>query len=81
MVSINGQDTVLLGDSDCNESIQSFNGEEWVKTELKGTIPSPRTVSQAARFKNQVFKTRFVRNIFSVTFLRSYHNVQHFSRS
>ena len=55
MVSKNGEDTVLLGDSDCNESIQCFNGEEWVKTELKGTVPSPRTVSQAARFKNQVF--------------------------
>ena len=68
MVSINGQDTVLLGDSDCNESIQSFNGEEWVKTELKGTIPSPRTVSQAARFKNQVFKTSFIRNIFLLHF-------------
>ena len=68
MVSLNEQDTVLLGDSDCNESIQSFNGEEWVKTELKGTIPCPRTVSQAARFKNQVFETRFVGNIFLLIF-------------
>ena len=54
MVNLNEKETVLLGDSEANESIQSFNGQEWVKSEIKGTMPSARTVSQAARFKQQV---------------------------